>query len=234
MPSIAETAKDLLAKPRPVLCLDTCELLSGVQALRQGRVDHIAALSRLYTSCVADPNCVLIVLTELVAHEFGQNIAPVRAKAIEFLAAADAFSGRIHRAAVHVNLALPNAPSHYAGSPLIQELGTLAQRVLSVATVLDAEQVCVDRAVARVRAKERPSHKGQVKDSIHIEHYLELARQLHNQGLQERRVFVSSNRNDFCQSRPSAQLHADLQPDFHAAGLEFFSSLSAALGSLRI
>ncbi|HJT32543.1 MAG TPA: hypothetical protein VJ783_10910 [Pirellulales bacterium] len=234
MPSIADVAKDLLANPRPVLCLDTCELLAAVQGLSQGRGDYVAALFRLYTSFTAKPDCVMIVVTELVVHEFGQNIAAVRTKATEFLAKADAESARIHRAFGHINQPLPTAPSNHVVSPLVAELAALAQQVLNAANILDNAPICTDRAISRVRAKERPSHDGRIKDSLHIEHYLELSRQLHNQGFQKRRVFVSGNRGDFCQGRNSSHLHASLDPQFAAAGLEFFASLAAALGSLRI
>lgn len=234
MPSIATTAKDLLATPRPVLCLDTCEPLGAVQCLSQRRVDQVDALFRLQRSCAANPLRVLIVVSDLVVVEFGQNIAQRQTDAAKFLAAADEVSLGIHRAWSNINQPLTSAPSNHAASTLVQELANLAQSVFALAAVLDSDPSCVDRAVTRVRAKERPSHKGQIKDSMHLEHYLELSRQLQNQGFQERRLFVSGNRNDFCEPRPSAQLHADLRPDFHAAGLQFYSSLNAALGSLGI
>jgi hypothetical protein len=234
MPSIADVAKDLLLNPRPVLCLDTCELLGAVQCLPQGQVQHVDALFRLHRSCAANPLRVSIVITELVALEFGQNIAEVEAKAAKFLAAADDQSDRIHRAWSNINQPPRNAPSNHAATALVQELTNIAQATLGLATVIDSDQACVDRAVARVRAETRPSHKGKIKDSIHLEHYLELSRQLQNQVFQVRRVFVSSNKADFWQPHSAGRLHARLVPQFALAGLEFFGSLSAALGSLRI
>ena len=38
------------------------------------------------------------------------------------------------------------------------------------------------RAIDRVKQKRRPSHKKEIKDSIHLEHYLEISRQLHAAG----------------------------------------------------
>jgi hypothetical protein len=71
-----------------------------------------------------------------------------------------------------------------------------------------------------------------VKDSIHLEHYLELSRLLHAGAFPERRVFVSGNRSDFWDGPP--RIHASLAPDLAGVGLEFFGDLHAAVGSLRI
>ena len=78
----------------------------------------------------------------------------------------------------------------------------------------------------RVKTKTRPSHSGAIKDSIHLEHFLNLSRLLTAAGFAEPRVFVSSNSSDFAldTSKPE-DLHTDLVPELSAAGLEFFGSL---------
>jgi hypothetical protein len=182
MPSIADAVAELLAKPRPVLCLDTCELLAAVQCLPQRRVIHVEALSRLLTSLTAKPDRVLVVLTDLVLHEWGQNLADVQEKARRFLAQADQDSGLVHDAWAHLGRPLATAASTHAATPLIAELINLGQGVINVACVLDRDPVCVDRALGRVLSKARPSQDGRIKDSIHLEHYLELSRQLRHAG----------------------------------------------------
>lgn len=84
MPTLAATAADLLPNPRPVLCLDTCELLMAVQCLPQRRVIHIEALARIHTFLAANPDHLRVVITDLVPHEWGQNIAEVQQKAGHF------------------------------------------------------------------------------------------------------------------------------------------------------
>lgn len=101
------------------------------------------------------------------------------------------------------------------------------------ACVLDRDAPCIQRALDRVFTKRRPSHDGHVKDSIHLEHYLELSRLLHVGGFAERRVFVSGNRSDFWNG-PLPHIHTSLAPDLAAVALEFFGDLRAAVGSLRI
>src|SRR5262249_31061696 len=56
MPTLAAVAADLLAKPRPVLCLDTCELLMAVQCLPQPRF-QVEALNRTRSFLAATPEC---------------------------------------------------------------------------------------------------------------------------------------------------------------------------------
>jgi len=234
MPSIAETAAALLAKPRPVLCLDTCELLGAVQCLRQRSVAQIDALYRLLTTAAVNPDHLLLVVTELVLHEWGQNIAGVQSKAQKFLTQVDDDSGVVHDAWAHLGMPLATTPSAHSGSALISELTTLAQDLINLACVLDREAVCVDRALGRVLAKARPSQDGRIKDSIHLEHYLELSRQLHNAGYSQRRVFVSGNASDFCENSAPSRIHSMLEPELAAVGLEFFKDLRSAVRSLGI
>jgi hypothetical protein len=110
----------------------------------------------------------------------------------------------------------------------------MADRVLGWATVLDKDEACVGRALDRVYDKRRPSHSGMVKDSIHLEHYLDLCRQLHASGYSKRRVFVSANKADFCAAKDKSDIHPDLKGELAAVGLEYFATLEAALGSLGI
>jgi hypothetical protein len=182
MPSIAATANALLAKPRPVLCLDTCELLAAVQCLRQRHVAHVETLSRLLTSLVSNPDRVLVVVTELVLHEWSQNLAGVQGKAQDFLAQVDDDSEIVHRAWAHLGRPLATSASAHASSPLVPELTQLAQSVINVAVVLDREPICVD----------------------------------------------------YCESVSSSHVHSTLAPDLAAVGLEYFSDLRSAVGSLRI
>ena len=83
--------------------------------------------------------------------------------------------------------------------------------------------------------KHRPSHDGQIKDSINFEHYLEFARQLRAGGMTDEVIFVSKNRKDFWNGE-TAQIHPDLFPQINdpAVQIRFFGSMSAALGFLGI
>src|SRR5947209_2948721 len=80
---------------------------------------------------------------------------------------------------------------------LTAALAALAGTILGSAAAPDRDEASVCRALDRVHNKVRPSHAGMLKDSIHLEHYLDLSRQLHASGFPRRRVFVSANKADF-------------------------------------
>src|SRR5207244_9806064 len=85
----------------------------------------------------------------------------------------------INRAWQYTGSPLAGPLPTYAGRGLSAALDASAGGVLGMATVLDRDDTCVGRALDRVYNKLRPSHSGMVKDSIHLEHYLEFCRQLH-------------------------------------------------------
>jgi hypothetical protein len=233
MPPLATVAADLLGRPLPVLCLDTCKLLMAVQCLPQRVAPHVEALYLIRESLESDPVGVWVVLTDLVLHEWGQNIVEVQQKAGQFLVRTDEDSLLIHDVWEHLGTPLGSSPSAHATTTLVNDLTALAQEVMARAVVLDSDPVCVQRALDRVLAKRRPSHDGQIKDSIHLEHHLELSRLLHGGGYAQRRVFVSGNRADFWNGS-SPHIHPSIAPDLAAVGLEFFGDLRSAVGSLRI
>jgi hypothetical protein len=234
MPAIAALVADLLAHPRPVLCLDTCDLLDIIQCVAEGKAQRVQHARRLVRELGTHPDLVQLVVSYLVPVEWGQNQAAVIADVERKTRQVDTDIAEIHLAWHHLGSALPGPPPSYAGAGLPAALADLAAEVLGCATVLDRDDTCVRRALDRVHDKLRPSHAGMVKDSIHLEHYLELCRQLHASGLPARRVFVSANKADFWEAKNKADIHPDLAPQLAAVGLEFFGSLEAALGSLGI
>ena len=68
--------------------------------------------------------------------------------------------------------------------------------------------------------RRRPSHKGQIKDSIHLEHYLEFSRQLRQARFSEPIIFVSGSKADVWDG--PRQLHRNLKDEFDTAGLQCF------------
>jgi hypothetical protein len=99
--------------------------------------------------------------------------------------------------------------------------------------VLKEDRECVMRALHRVKWKRRPSHTKEIKDSIHLENYLELARRLRASGYLEPILFVSTNKKDFwAADKPDP--HPDLAEELADAGLEFIGELPIALRRLGI
>ena len=236
MPAIAAVAAQVAAAPKPVLCFDTCDVLEVVQCLHYEKfgsprtIACIEPVRRLLDALAANPDRVQLVITELVATEWNQNIVGIRTKAEQHLAHIDDAVMRLHEAAGYVGTAMAASPAH-AGGTLVADLVVLSQALLKQALRLDLDGALIQRALNRVYAKTRPSHDGHVKDSIHLEHYLEIARQLRALHFADHCIFVSGNRRDFWDGETS-RLHPALSLEFAdaAINLRFFGSIQAALG----
>ena len=244
MPSLVEIVAQLVAAPKPVICLDTCDLLEVVQCLEWERSQPppptarttacVTAARRLLTTLAADPEKALVVITELVATEWAQNIANIRGNAIRFLSEVDSIVHRPYQAAIATGIAIP-AFTDLSASNLVDELVTLSKALLNQATQIELDAIPIDLAFQRVMTKRRPSHDGHIKDSIHFEHYLELARQLRATGFSEECVFASKNRKDFWNGQHPS-IHTDLAAEIAdpAVQISFFGSIEAALGHLHL
>jgi hypothetical protein len=240
MPSIADIVGQLAAAPKPVVCLDTCDILEVVQCLgweKPAAVRNtacVAVVRRLLMTLAADPDKAIVVITELVATEWHQNIPEIRNNANLFLTQLDGIVHRPYQAAVSAGTTLP-AFTDLSASALVNDLVTLSTALLNQAMRIDLDPVLIDLAVQRVMAKRRPSHDGHLKDSVHFEHYLELARQLRVAGFAEECVFVSKNRKDFWNGQQPS-IHPDLAPEIAdpAVRINFFGSIEAAIGHLHL
>lgn len=243
MAAIAVLAKQVVpGPPRPVICLDTCDILELVQCLDWEKpggqaprpVTCIESAKRLLDSIIVNPDRVQLVVTQLVHMEWTQNIALIRDKAEMFLKTIDNIVERAHQAAQFHGTGLP-VYSPLAGSALVADLEGRSSALLNLAAQLDHDNLLIDRALQRVLSKRRPSHDGHIKDSINFEHYLEFARHLRMNGFTEEVLFVSKNRKDFWGGE-HPHIHPDLEPEITDATVQirFFGSLSAALGFLHI
>jgi hypothetical protein len=234
MPPIAALVAELLARPRPVVCLDTCDLLDIVQCVAEGKARRLEHVRRILDTLPLRPDDVKFVISYLVPVEWAQNKQAVLTEVEAKTRKVDEAIAEVHLAWQYAGSPLTSPPPSYAASGLPAALSALADRILAWASVLDRDDACVLRAVERVHNKSRPSHSGMLKDSIHLEHYLELCRQLRDSGFPSRRVFVSANKSDFCVAKDKSAVHPDLAPQLTAVGLEYFVTLEAALGWLGI
>jgi hypothetical protein len=240
MPSLADIVARLAAAPKPVICLDTCDILEVVQCLDWERPSAarnttcVTAAQYLLTTVTNDADKALLAITDLVVTEWNQNIAEIRNNVTRFLSQVDRVVRSPYEAAVAAGTTLP-AYTNLSVSALVDDLVTLSKALLNQATRIDLDSASIDLAVRRVLAKRRPSQDGHLKDSIHFEHYLQLARRLRAAGFAEECVFVSKNRKDFWNG-PQPSIHPDLAPETAdpAVRIRFFGSIEAAIGHLHL
>ncbi len=94
MPSIAAVVRQLTAALKPVICLDTCDILEIVECLNwikpgePRKATCVEAAQRLVGTLDTDPDRAQVIITELVATEWGQNIADIRTDAARFFSSA--------------------------------------------------------------------------------------------------------------------------------------------------
>ncbi|MGH7137954.1 MAG: hypothetical protein ACREHD_19570 [Pirellulales bacterium] len=237
MTPIATLVATILAAPAPVLVFDTCSLLDLFRrdsTRQQPRVppDEIQAAAHVLQSLAAQPKALHLVVPELVPGEYRDHADRIEGEFEGWFLSHDENRQWLAEAARSLALALPaQLAVHPFGIHAVCR--KLAEDLLANAVVLARDQSCLDRAVDRLVAKRRPSHKKEIKDSMNLEQSLELSRQLQSAGFTAARVFVSSNTNDFAASAESSAAHPELQGEFAAVGLEYFTSLRSAVGSLR-
>jgi hypothetical protein len=237
MTTIPAAVARIIAQPAPVLILDTCNFLDLFRydtARQQPRVpaEEIQFASELRQAAIDQPATVHQVVPELVPGEFADHADRIEREFDDWLGAHDENQMWLAEAAPWVGTTLPS-PSAVQPLGLYASFRRLANELLARAVVLDRDQTSLNRAVARLIAKRRPSHKKEIKDSMNLEQSLELSSQLRNGGFTRPVAFISSNTKDYAAASPSSQIHNDLGADFAAVSLEYFSSLWAAIGALR-
>ncbi len=239
MSSIAEAVDDLIARPKPVLCLDTCDFLDVVRCFadsnsKEANVYHARSFRRALHELNTRPDRFQVVITYLVRHEWNQNIAEARDKANNHLLEIDHRLDQIAEACGLGKTLPPIVSPRLKDLSLARGLIDLAEALMNQAVVLEKESVCLERALERVMERRRPSHKKEIKDSIHWEHYLEFSRRLASAGHIHERVFVSANKADYWADRNTANIHPELEDEARAAGLKFFGRMDLGLRALGI
>lgn len=236
MIAIAEAVAEIVANGRPILCLDTCDFLDVVRRFADPDPNLFNARSfrKALEALAVSPDQFQVVATYLVRHEWDQNIKEACEKANQHLEEMDRRIDRIAEACGLGKVAAPSLSPRLADVRLTTSLVALAEKLMSEALVIEKDAGCIERALGRVMDKRRPSHKKEIKDSIHWEHYLELSRLLGAAGHAQGRIFVSANKADFWANRDVPTIHPDLGPEADAAGLWFFGRLDEALRALGI
>lgn len=237
MSAIPDAVARMLAAPAPVIILDTCSLLDLFRrddSRKQPRVpvDEIAVAVEILRETSARPNWAHLVVPELVPGEFADHADQIEQTLESWLTFHDENQDWLRGTAPLVGVTPPVTAA--VGSLGLQaHLRRLADDLLARAVVLDRDPACLNRAVDRLIAKRRPSHKKEIKDSMNLEQCLELGTRLKRAGFAPPVAFVSSNTNDFAESLAVNRIHLDLRAEFAAASLEYFTSLRAAVGTLR-
>ena len=235
MKSIAALVAELVAAPRPVLCLDTCIFLDIITAGNRSLTDLIEVNRRLSEILVATPDRIQLVVTSLVLREWIQRRDEVRDEATKWLVNTDKQILEIHSTWERLDRPLTTPRPTYYDPDLVDRLTSLAESLLRGSAVLREDTACIMQALQRVKRKRRPSHNNQIKDSIHLETYMELSRGLRDASYGQPVIFASTNTSDFWQDKNTPERpHPELTRELSAANLVFFGRLPLALRHLGL
>lgn len=228
MPTIAEAADHLLATGHPALCVDTCIVLDIIRAPLRKIEGCVQAAVNLMD--LVKQNRCTIIASSRIRHEWNNHRAGVCEEAEEHVQKwlDDASAFREACELIHNPISLG---AHSNISVLITKLEELASAVIDAAIHLTQDAESASRATHRALAHIRPAQKGKgLEDCIVIEEYFELSRCLKVRGFTAKRVFCTSNRNDY---QDGVRLHAALSQEFADVGLTYTNSLDWAVAELK-
>ncbi len=238
MTPIAQVLAGVLAHPAPLLILDTCNFLDlfrrdDTKHSSRVRPTEILAAVQLLQLRQQLPNAVHLIVPELIPTEYADHASKIVGVIEGWVEFHDRNQEWLAETAKALAIPMP-PPTAVRQFGLPAGCRKLADELLTSAVVLARDPGCLDRAVARLVNKRRPSHKKEMKDSMNLEQSLELCRALTAAGFTRGKVFVSSNVNDFAGGASNPSLHTDLRNEFAAVGLDYFTSLEAAIRELRL
>lgn len=159
MITLTQASADLIAAPRPVLCLDSCALLDIVRAPLRDLTATVRAGVELRNLAAA--GTVRLFVQDIVPGEWADNLPSARR---DGEAGVRAFTATWQIAA-DLGQPAPPLPVLPPGT-LIDKLEQLSRDLLAAAGELDRDHHGMSWAIDRVAAKKKPSSvKGPVKDS---------------------------------------------------------------------
>lgn len=222
----------IIRTPRPVLYFDTCILFDIVRMVHRGTPQLAKSLNRLLAASMSNPVGLYLTTDYLTRIEWTENRDGVAKEMENDL---EKLRGRVADYEVCAReLQVEAAVTSQIPRDLIPKLVALCGGILNSNGELERDGACLLAAVARVQESRRPAQDGTLKDSLHLEHFLELARRLRTAGFTLGIGFVSSDRAAFGKKNQRNVLHPDLEPEFSAANLHYFDTLDAAVGKLLL
>ena len=228
MPSIDEVAGQITAAGAPVLFLDTCILLDIIRSTNRCLSNYTTNASELLRLASKAPPACLVVVSSIVCDEWSANAKGVTNEIVRHYSKMEEQSSHFHTACQDLGIALPFGRAGYAQVGLAERLRDLSSQVLNTALRLDVDNEIWAKAVARVVNNLPPSRKGgEVKDCAIIEEYLAVCGRLQAAGFTGKRVFCTSNTEDYCEA--GGKPHSTLAVEFAANALTFTTNLPWAI-----
>jgi hypothetical protein len=231
MPSIEGAVELVMKAGVPVLFVDTCILLDIIRSTDRCLRDYPVRASELLEMITSTPPKCLLILSSIVPHEWRTNARSVTEEVERHLIKMEEQASHFHDACEALGIAAAFGRPSYAGLGLAESLRDLSGRFLDNSICLDPDDESRVRAIKRVITNTPPARKGrEVMDCVIIEEYLAVCRSLQAAGFARKRVFSTSNTDDYCE--PGKKIHPSLALEFGPVGLSFTKNLAWAVHEL--
>jgi hypothetical protein len=228
MPSIDAVAGQIAGAGMPVLFVDTCILLDIIRSTDRCLPHYAARATELLRLVTASPPSCFLVISSIIPREWNTHSQEVTDEVNRHLTKMQEQSSHFHDACQVLSITRGFGRAGYASSGLAEKLRDLSRQLLDSALCLDEDDSSRVRAVGRVVNNTPPSRKGgEVKDCAIIEECLAVCQRLHAAGFGRKRVFCTSNTDDYCET--GKILHPSLALEFATVGLSFTTNLPWAL-----
>ena len=229
--TILNAVNSITASTAPVLFLDTCAVLDVIRMPQRESIQNavVSVTNEMVSKASRNPKQLWIVAATMVINELNEKLETVEEDLVQHVKKVDRDLENLRVAANSLFSTPEIKPLKFGEMKIPHTLRTIADNLIETAVLIARENDCKLRAGDRVADGKRPSQKGkeEYKDCEIIEHYLEVSKQLRNRGFQEKCVFVSSNKNDFCEKN-TTKIHPDLNTDFKEVGLEYVADIAWA------
>ena len=220
-----EIADQLIKIDLPVIFLDTCIFLDIIRAIKRRQSNGVRDAVKLLAAAGDHPRRCVVIASHVVTHEWNANQEGLRNEALEHFIDIEDQADHFHVVCEVLGIPPGFSRANFAGVGVADRLHKLSEDLLGRAMVIDPDNDCSGRAMMRLIHNLPPSKKGrEAKDCIILEQYLAVCRRLLKTNFPRKRVFCTSNTNDYCDA--TRGLHTNLATEFASAGLEFASNLS--------
>ncbi len=230
MPSIAEAAGQIASADVPVLFLDTCILLDIIRSPNRCLKNCVMTASELLRLASLTLPACLIVISSIVPREWNTQVQKVTDEIVKHCKTMEEHATHSHDACEALGIAVGFGRADYAQWGLPEKLRDLSEQLLDWAIRLDEDLESMNRSAKRFRDKRPPAQKGgDDNDCAVLEEYLAVCQKLHSSAFMRRRVFCTSNTNDYCEPVPGKPLRLMLASELDACGLTFTADLPWAV-----
>jgi hypothetical protein len=233
MPSIAEVAGQIASADVPVLFLDTCILLDIIRSPNRCLKNCVMKASELLKLASLTPPACIIVISSIVPREWNTHVQKVTDEIVKHCKTMEEHATHFHDACEALGIAVEFGRADYAQWGLPEKLRDLSEQLLNRAIRLDEDLEGMNRSAKRFRDKRPPARKGgDDNDCAVIEEYLAVCQKLQSAALMRKRVFCTSNTNDYCDAGDRTKPHPQLTSEFNACGLTFTANLPWAVDKI--